>query len=141
MANTYSDLTGSYVASNYRQIPGTQSTGTIGIRPLNFYTVAISGAATNYTYANSTYAQAVLGCMRASELFYAGTPANGAFVIAIASDTANAQDTNTDGTYTIAEQLKQSIDAYTGGTSTVYALNMTPASIGYTGSATGTFVF
>jgi len=141
MANTYSDLTATYIASNYREIPGTQSLGSIGIRALNFYTVALSGVATSYTNPNSTFAQAVLGAQRASELFYVGTPANGAFVIAIASDNANAQDTNSDGSYTIIEQLVQSINAYTGGSATVYALNMTPASIGYTGSATGTFVY
>ena len=129
MANTYSDLTATYVANNYKTIPGTDRLGTVGARDWSFFSVSISNVHVNYTNANSLFAKAVLGAERAAELNFIGTPSSGAFVIAVAADTANAQDTNTDGTYTVAEQLKQSIDAYTGATSTVAALTASGASI------------
>jgi hypothetical protein len=129
MANTYSDVTGTYIAGNYAKIPSTDRLGTVGIRDWSFYSVTLSNVHVSYTAANSLFSQAVRGAQRAAELYFVGTPSSNAFVIAIASDTANAQSVTTPGTYTVIDQLKQSIDAFTGGNSTVAALTASGASI------------
>lgn len=122
------DLYGSTVAANARKIPGTQSLGTLGIRQLSFFSVTITGVHTGYTNANSLFAKAVLGAQTGAELFFVGTPASNAFVIAVATDTADASDPG-DNSPTVAEQLKANIDAFTGESSTVAALTASGASI------------
>jgi hypothetical protein len=129
MANTYSDVTGTYIAANYNKIPSTDRLGTLGARDWSFFSVTITGVHTGYTAADSLFAKAVRGAQRAAEVNFVGTPASNAFVIAVAADTANAQDTDSNGTYTVAEQLKQSIDAFTAASSTVAALTASGASI------------
>lgn len=122
------DLYGSTVAANARKVPGTDRLGTVGIRELSFFSVTISGVHTNYTNANSLFAKAVLGASTGAELFFVGTPSSNAFVIAVATDTADDSG-NTDTSPTVAEMLKTNIDAFTGATATVAALTASGASI------------
>lgn len=122
------DLYGTTVAANARKIPGTQALGTVGIRQLSFFSVTITGVETDYDDANSLFAKAVLGAQTGAELFFVGTPATNAFVIAVATDTADASDPG-DASPTVAEQLKANIDAFTGASATVAALTASGASI------------
>lgn len=122
------DLYGDTVAANARKIPGTDRLGTVGIRELSFFSVTISGVHTNYTNANSLFAKAVLGVQTGAEVFFVGTPASNAFVVAVATDTADDSG-NTDASPTVAEQIKANVDAFTGATSTVAALTASGASI------------
>ena len=122
------DLYGSTVGANARKVPGTQSLGTVGIRQLSFFSVTITGVHTGYTAANSLFSKAVLGAMTGAEIFFVGTPASNAFVIAVATDTADTSGPE-DTSPTLAEELKNNIDAFTGDTSTVAALTASGASI------------
>ena len=122
------DLYGDTVAANARKVPGTDRLGTVGIRELSFFSVSITGVHTNYTNANSLFAKAVLGVQTGAEVFFVGTPASNAFVVAVATDTADDSG-NTDASPTVAEQIKANVDAFTGATSTVAALTASGASI------------
>jgi hypothetical protein len=122
------DLYGTVVAANARRIPATQELGTVGIRQLSFFSVTITGVHTNYTNANSLFAKAVLGAQTGAELFFVGTPAADAFVIAVATDTMDSSGPE-DLTPTVAEQIKINVDTFTGETSTVVALTASGASI------------
>lgn len=122
------DLYGTVVAANARKVPGTDRLGSVGIRDLSFFSVTITNVHVDYTNANSLFARAVMAAGGVAELYFVGTPASNAFVVAVAKDTADEEDLSTDGE-TVAEALKAAIDAFTGATATVAALSATGASI------------
>lgn len=117
------DLYGTTVAANARKIPGTDRLGSVGIRELSFFNVALANIHVNYTNANSLFAKAVLGVQTGAEIFFVGTPDAGNVIVAVATDTSDDSG-NADASPTVAEQIKANVDAYTGGNSTVTAISV-----------------
>jgi hypothetical protein len=120
-----SDLYSTVVGANARKVPSTDRLGSVGIRELAFFSVTLTNVHVNFADANSLFARAVLAAGGVSELFFVGTPASNAFVVAVALDTADKEG----NPLTEATALKQAIDAFTGGTATVAALTASGASI------------
>jgi hypothetical protein len=103
MANTYSDLTATTVASNYKRISASTQFGT---RVLRFIKVTISGGSppdltSGYddSIANSTgnsyYAKAVNALQGYAEVYAVFAPSSTAFIAIVSDDTAQDSDTNT----------------------------------------------
>ena len=117
------NLLGTEVASNYAKAAPSSRFGT---RELSFYSVALTGVETNYTDSNSNFAKAIRGIMLNAEVFFVGTPAAGAFVVAVATDTCGNE---IEGASSRTLSLKEAVDVATGGSSTVTALVASGASI------------
>lgn len=117
------DLYGTTVAANARKVPGTDRLGSVGIRELSFFNIALANVHVNYTNANSLFAKCVLGVETGAELFFVGTPSAGNVIVAVATDTVDDSG-NADASPTVAEQIKANVDAYTGATATVTAISV-----------------
>jgi hypothetical protein len=61
-------------------------------RVLGFYSIAFSGAETNYGDVGSNFQKAVQGVQQIAELYAVGTPAGGAFVVVVSEDTVTRED-------------------------------------------------
>jgi hypothetical protein len=100
MANTFSDLTATTVAANYRKVAGSTQLGT---RVLRFIKVTVGGGAPDLTVGynadvlqstgSSSYALAVNALQGYAELYAVFAPSSTAFVAIVSDDTA--QDSNT----------------------------------------------
>ncbi len=117
------NLLGTTVATNYAK---TSPSSRFGTRDLTFYSVALTGVETGFADSNSTFAQAVRGIMLNAEVFFIGTPAAGAFVVAVAADTAGNE---VEGASARTLSLKEAVDLSTAGSSTVTELAASGASI------------
>lgn len=125
MANTYSDLTATTVANNYKKVVASTQLGT---RVLRFIKVTVGGGAPDLTVGyndsikdstgNSSYAQAVNALQGFAELYAVFAPSATAFVAIVSDDTAQDSDTNTNapGGWGDAEA---NIVATLGGTCTI----------------------
>jgi hypothetical protein len=103
MANTFSDLTATTVAANYRKVAGSTQLGT---RVLRFIKVTISGGSppdltSGYnadvlqSTGSSYYALAVNALQGYAEIYAVFAPSSTAFVAIVSDDTAQDSDTNT----------------------------------------------
>ena len=94
MANIF-DLTGTYVAANYRRVqPSTQ----FGTRILRFVTVELTGGpnlTTNQGNSDSSFSKAVIALQNFGEIWAVGTPTSTAFTVVMSSDTAQDADEGT----------------------------------------------
>jgi hypothetical protein len=111
------NLIGTLVAQNYLKAQAPFSR--FSTRNLGFYTVAVANVETGYDLANSVFAQAVRGIQLNAEMFFVGLPAAGAFVVAIATETAQDE---IEGASTRTWSLKEAVDQATGLVSTVTAV-------------------
>ena len=89
------DLTGTYVAANYRRVqPSTQ----FGTRSLRFIKIVVGGGGPDLTTdqndSDSAFSRAVLAMQNFGESWAVGTPDATTFMMVISDDTA--QDANTD---------------------------------------------
>lgn len=93
-----------------------------GLTP-QFYTVALTGVHTGYTLVDSAFEKAVRGINSVASIVILGTPASGAFVVAV-DDSFQGR-----GTDTAIATLKAAIDNATAGTSTVAAVALVGAAL------------
>lgn len=126
MANTYSDLTATTVASNYKRISASTQFGT---RVLRFIKVTVSGGSTpdltvgyNDSIASSTgssnYALVVNTLQGYAEVYAVFAPSSTAFVAIVSDDTAQDSntDTNTPGGWGDAElNIYQALGSWSSG--------------------------
>jgi len=103
MANTFSDLTATTVAANYRKVAGSTQLGT---RVLRFIKVTVSGGSTpdltvGYnadvlaSTGSSNYALVVNALQGYAEVYALFAPSSTAFVAIVSDDTAQDSDTST----------------------------------------------
>ena len=89
------DLTGTYVAANYRRVqPSTQ----FGTRILRFVTVEVTGGpnlTTGQGNSDSAFSRVVLALQNFGEIWAVGAPTSGAFTVVMSSDTAQDADEGT----------------------------------------------
>jgi hypothetical protein len=128
-AQTYSNagaaITTAYLpANNYKSVPSSK----FGTRELAFYSVTISGVHTGYTASNSTYVKAIKGIQQVAEVYFVGTPASDAFVVAIATDTDNGQTSANASDESLEVAIERAL-AVSPGSATVAALAASGASI------------
>jgi hypothetical protein len=130
MANTYSDLTATTVATNYKKVSATTQLGT---RVLRFIKVTISGGSppdltSGYddtiksSTGNSYYAKAVNALQGYAELYAVFAPSSTAFVAIVSDDTAQDSDTNTNiaGGWGDAEQnILEALGSWGSGAVTI----------------------
>lgn len=88
-------------------------------RVLGFYSIAFTGAETNYASIGSNFQLAVQGVQQVAELYAVGTPASGAFIVVISEDTATRQEGQS-----VAASLDAAVTAATGASVTVAALSL-----------------
>lgn len=93
-------------------------------RVLGFYSIAFSGAETDYGDIGSAFQLAVQGVQQVAELYAVGTPASGAFVVVITEDTAS----RTEG-QSVAASLDAAVTAATGASVTVTAKSLSGATL------------
>lgn len=86
-------------------------------RKLSFFSIAFSGAETNYAAVGSNFQLAVQGVQQIAELYAVGTPAGGAFVVVLSEDTI----TSNDGA-SAASMLDDAVSAATDASVTVTEL-------------------
>jgi hypothetical protein len=137
MANTYSDLTATTVAANYKKVSGSTQLGT---RVLRMIKVTVGGGAPDLTVGynadvlqstgNSSYAQAVNTLQGYAEIYAVYAPSATAFVALVSDDTAQDSDTNTNaaGGWGDAEA---NIVAALGGTCTITTGAWTGGSVAF----------
>ena len=104
MANTYSDLMGTTVAANYNKAVATSALGTRALRyikvvavhsasPVDFSKAVLAGTG-SYTAADSVWAKAIRALQGTAEVYIYFTPGTAGFMVAVADDTVNDSDTN-----------------------------------------------
>jgi hypothetical protein len=135
--------TGNYVGANFEKAAASSILGT---RALSFYKVAAvhSAAAVDFSKANlagtgayttgsSPFAKAIIALQGFVELYYIATPGTAAFTFAVATDTANGAEANSNAyalTFGAAEAaIKAAIGADTSVTITALAVAGDGASI------------
>jgi hypothetical protein len=128
-AQTYSNagaaITTAYLpANNYKSVPSSK----FGTRELAFFSVTISGVHTSYTASNSTYVKAIKGIQQVAEVYFVGTPASDAFVVAVALDTDNGQTSANTNDESLEVAIERAL-AVSPGSATVAALTASGASI------------
>ena len=123
--NAGSGIAASYLpANNYKSFAASN----FGTRELAFYSVTISGVHTSYTASNSTFVKALKGIAQVAEIFFVGTPASDAFVVAIASNTDNGTASANANDETLEVAIERAL-AVSPGSATVAALTASGASI------------
>ena len=105
MANTYSDLMGTTVAANYNKAVATSALGTRALRYIKVTAVhsasAVDFGKANlagtgvYTAADSIWARAIRALQGTCEVYIYFTPGTSGFMVAVADDTMNDSDANT----------------------------------------------
>ena len=125
VSNAGAAITTAYLpANNYKAAPSSK----FGTRELAFFSVTIASVETGYTASNSTFAKAIKGIQQVAEVYFVGTPASNAFVVAVALDTDNGQASANANDESLEVAIERAL-AVTPGSATVAALTASGASI------------
>lgn len=111
------NLVGTAVAQNYLKAVETTQMGT---RQLAFFQVRISGASTNYTDSDSTFAKAIRGMQSVVEIYGISRPSGDEFTVIASADTAPFPANRSNGDGNRNSILEDAVDAATGGSSTIF---------------------
>lgn len=105
----------STVSANY-QVVSSNPFSNLGTRQLQLYKITgLTGVGTATTASNSLLAKALRGVASVGEMYYYNAPSADVLIVGVAVDTlTNSTDAN-------SQELREAIDAATGGTSTVAA--------------------
>lgn len=124
--NSGTGIAASYLpANNYKSFAASN----FGTRELAFYSVTITGVHTSYTASNSLFVKALKGVAQVAEIFFVGTPASDAFVVAVASNTDNGTASANANDETLEVAIERAIHISSGTNATVAALSASGASI------------
>lgn len=88
-------------------------------RVLGFYSIAFTGADTDYAAIGSNFQKAVQGVQQVAELYAVGTPAGGAFVVVVSEDTATREEGQS-----VASSLDAAVSSATNASVTVTELSL-----------------
>ena len=143
-------LLGTTVTANYNRVVGPTYTvsgdvrtytgpfSSFGTRILKFYKVAAvhNSGAVNFTKAKldasgvwsdsgSLFALAILALQQFGEVFYVGTPGTGGFIVALADDTANSAEANSNEQAATFGAMEAAIKAAIGADTSVTVTEVT----------------